>query len=156
MPSEGSRQAKTLSGHGNRLGSPATAVAGESSTSVPGDFTGAEQRSADEPPPQRTSDSISARFEVDASKPTTNVQIRLADGYRMVARMNLTHTVGDIRNYINAYVRGLCIMWTVAESLVFLQFSSGEPRAAVRDHDDVPKQDARRRVAHHRGGQACE
>jgi len=34
--------------------------------------------------------------------PTTSVQIRLADGTRLVSRMNLTHTVGDIRGFINA------------------------------------------------------
>ncbi|KAJ2921919.1 hypothetical protein H1R20_g15169, partial [Candolleomyces eurysporus] len=49
-------------------------------------------------------ESITTRFEVDQTLPTTSVQIRLADGTRMVARMNLTHTVGDIRNFINAFV----------------------------------------------------
>ena len=65
--------------------------------------------------------SLTTRFEVDPSQPTTSIQLRLADGtrhvpfllkmlllltanYRMVCRMNLTHTVGDIRNFINAWV----------------------------------------------------
>ncbi|KZS87675.1 SEP-domain-containing protein [Sistotremastrum niveocremeum HHB9708] len=42
------------------------------------------------------------RFEVDQTQPTTSVQVRLADGTRLVCRMNFTHTVGDIRNFINA------------------------------------------------------
>lgn len=40
--------------------------------------------------------------EVDNSKPTTNIQIRLADGSRLVGTFNHNHTVGDIRRYINA------------------------------------------------------
>jgi hypothetical protein len=38
---------------------------------------------------------------VDESKPTTSLQLRLADGSRMVARFNTTHTVGDIRRFIH-------------------------------------------------------
>lgn len=33
----------------------------------------------------------------DESQPTTSIQLRLADGSRMVAKFNLTHTVADIR-----------------------------------------------------------
>lgn len=39
---------------------------------------------------------------VNESEPATSVQLRLADGTRMVARFNLTHTVGDIRRFIAA------------------------------------------------------
>lgn len=38
---------------------------------------------------------------VDDSRPTTSVQLRLADGSRTVARFNTDHTVGDIRAFIN-------------------------------------------------------
>ncbi|EIE21930.1 SEP-domain-containing protein [Coccomyxa subellipsoidea C-169] len=38
----------------------------------------------------------------DESKDTTSLQLRLADGSRMVARFNLDHTVGDIRRFIRA------------------------------------------------------
>lgn len=41
--------------------------------------------------------------QVDNSKPTTNIQIRLADGSRIVGTFNYNHTIGDIRSYINAY-----------------------------------------------------
>jgi len=37
---------------------------------------------------------------VDESAPTTNLQIRLADGSRLVGKFNHSHTVGDIRTYI--------------------------------------------------------
>ena len=38
----------------------------------------------------------------DASKPTTSIQIRLADGSRMVAKFNHTQTISDIRRFIRA------------------------------------------------------
>mmetsp|Transcript_42073 Transcript_42073/g.105554 ORF Transcript_42073/g.105554 Transcript_42073/m.105554 type:complete len:187 (-) Transcript_42073:133-693(-) len=37
---------------------------------------------------------------IDENQPATSIQIRLADGSRMVAKFNLTHTVGDIRRFI--------------------------------------------------------
>lgn len=39
---------------------------------------------------------------VDDSKPTTSLQIRLADGSRMVAKFNHSHTISDIRRFIRA------------------------------------------------------
>ncbi|KAH9054704.1 hypothetical protein EDB87DRAFT_1645918 [Lactarius vividus] len=50
----------------------------------------------------RDPETVATRFSVDQSKPTTSVQVRLADGTRIVARMNLDHTVRDLRNFINA------------------------------------------------------
>jgi len=35
------------------------------------------------------------------NEPTTSVQIRLPDGKRLVAKVNHTHTVGDLRNYVS-------------------------------------------------------
>ncbi|KAI0667540.1 hypothetical protein C8Q78DRAFT_1105457 [Trametes maxima] len=105
VPSPKARQASVFAGQGHRLGSPipgeSTLGAGGSGGSIPGAFPSGGNGGSSLPV-QRTADSISTRFEVDQSKPTTSVQIRLADGTRMVARMNLTHTVGDIRNFINA------------------------------------------------------
>lgn len=48
-------------------------------------------------PPSRAAP---ADFAVDESQPTTRVQIRLADGSRLVARFNQSHTVADVRNFI--------------------------------------------------------
>jgi UBX domain-containing protein 1 len=39
---------------------------------------------------------------VDDTKPATSIQLRLSDGTRMVARFNHTHTVADIRGFIDA------------------------------------------------------
>ena len=40
---------------------------------------------------------------VDNNSPTTTVQIRLADGSRLVATLNHTHTIADLRRYITLY-----------------------------------------------------
>lgn len=38
----------------------------------------------------------------DPAQPKTSIQLRLADGSRMVVEFNLSHTVGDIRRFIRA------------------------------------------------------
>ncbi|KAI0764262.1 hypothetical protein BD413DRAFT_615967 [Trametes elegans] len=106
VPSPRARQAKVFSGQGHRLGSPipGDVTSGASGSGGGGGIPGAfpiSSAGGSSLPTQRAAESISTRFEVDQTKPTTSVQIRLADGSRMVARMNLTHTVGEIRNFIN-------------------------------------------------------
>ncbi|XP_020226949.1 plant UBX domain-containing protein 4 [Cajanus cajan] len=49
-----------------------------------------------------TGPSFSADLVVDQSLPTTSIQLRLADGTRLVSQFNYYHTVGDIRAFINA------------------------------------------------------
>jgi len=39
---------------------------------------------------------------VDESSPSTSIQLRLADGTRMVSRFNHHHTIREIRNFIDA------------------------------------------------------
>ena len=39
---------------------------------------------------------------VDPSKPTTRLQLRMADGSRLVGKFNLDHTIQDVVNYIAA------------------------------------------------------
>ncbi|GAA0154664.1 protein-binding activity modulator [Lithospermum erythrorhizon] len=39
---------------------------------------------------------------VDQTLPTTSIQLRLADGTRMVSRFNFHHTINDIRGFIDA------------------------------------------------------
>lgn len=53
--------------------------------------------------PNNDNSAQSNPIEVDTSNPTTNIQIRLADGSRLVGTFNYTHTIGDIRRYINSY-----------------------------------------------------
>lgn len=40
--------------------------------------------------------------EVDPSKPTTNIQIRLANGSRMIAKLNTSHTLKDLKNLVRS------------------------------------------------------
>jgi UBX domain-containing protein 1 len=83
-------------GGGNRLGS---TIPGEVASSAgPQQPPGAFPAEANPSSPEQ----ITTGFSVDTSAPTTSVQIRLTDGTRLVSRMNLTHTVGDIRGFINA------------------------------------------------------
>ncbi|KAF8840290.1 SEP-domain-containing protein [Paxillus ammoniavirescens] len=92
---------RVFSGSGNRLGSPVPAVT--TSASMPGAFPAATSAGPSSSAATRTErSSLTTMFEVDATQPMTTVQIKLADGTRMPCRMNLTHTVGDIRNFINA------------------------------------------------------
>ncbi|KAI8061144.1 hypothetical protein BC940DRAFT_310413 [Gongronella butleri] len=72
------------SGGGQRLGSPmpaspAPASSSQSSTATPANA------------PQ-----------IDDAQPITTLQIRLADGTRLVGKFNHTHTVGDVRAYIDS------------------------------------------------------
>ncbi|KAJ3694907.1 hypothetical protein LUZ60_000284 [Juncus effusus] len=56
-------------------------------------------------PPQDASSSAGSTplgLTVDDSLPSTTIQLRLADGTRMVARFNTSHTVGHIRAFIDA------------------------------------------------------
>ncbi|CAN1220116.1 Plant UBX domain-containing protein 5, partial [Linum perenne] len=59
-----------------------------------------------EPPPSgapmMTAPPPSSGLTVDSSSPTTSIQLRLADGTRMVSHFNLHHTVGDVRAFIVA------------------------------------------------------
>ncbi|KAG8808900.1 hypothetical protein FRC17_003717 [Serendipita sp. 399] len=81
-----------FAGSGNRLGSPVPAVTQTTSAASTSTTTATARSPAAQP----------SSFEVDMSAPTTSIQIRLADGTRLISRMNLTHTIGDIRGFINA------------------------------------------------------
>lgn len=69
---------------------------GGGSTNVP------EQTVAASAPTSTPSPSPSPGLSVDTSLPSTSIQLRLADGTRMVARFNFHHTIGDIRAFIDA------------------------------------------------------
>lgn len=40
---------------------------------------------------------------VDSSLPVTTIQIRLADGSRLVGQFNHSHTIADVRRFIIVY-----------------------------------------------------
>jgi len=100
---------RPFGGSGNRLGAPTPEVTGADAPTaggilMPGTFPGTSAaasssagRAADRPAP-----GAAPTFQVNMDEPNTSVQVRLADGTRLVCRMNHTHTVGDIRNFINA------------------------------------------------------
>ncbi|KAF6284635.1 NSFL1 cofactor [Rhinolophus ferrumequinum] len=75
---------KAFTGEGQKLGSTAPQVLNTSS---------AAQQAENE---AKASSSIS----IDESQPTTNIQIRLADGGRLVQKFNHSHRVSDIRLFI--------------------------------------------------------
>ncbi|CAN0897052.1 Plant UBX domain-containing protein 5 [Linum grandiflorum] len=62
---------------------------------------GASTSSSSQPPPS-AAPQPSTGLTVDSSSPTTSIQLRLADGTRMVSHFNLHHTVGDVRAFILA------------------------------------------------------
>lgn len=100
------KASKPFGGGGNRLGSHSPAFtsssgAGPSST-MPGSYPAGSSAPAAGGAMGTDRESLTNRFEVDQTLPTTTVQIRLADGTRIPCRMNLHHTIGDIRNFINA------------------------------------------------------
>ena len=81
---------KAFSGKGQMLGSPTPNVAsGTPTTPVPASL-----------PP--TTNPTSVAFQVDESKPLTTIQIRLADGTRLVSKFNHDSTVGDLRNVVRS------------------------------------------------------
>uniref|UniRef100_J3LYN2 UBX domain-containing protein n=1 Tax=Oryza brachyantha TaxID=4533 RepID=J3LYN2_ORYBR len=65
-----------------------------------GDVSSGEECPAPAPATEEPNRSIG--IVVDDSLPRTSIQLRLADGTRMVARFNMHHTVGDIRSFIDA------------------------------------------------------
>ncbi|KAL9938184.1 hypothetical protein V8E36_002807 [Tilletia maclaganii] len=98
---------RAFEGSGQRLGAPVPGDAGPSTSSASASATTTTTTSA----PANSSagpPSSHAEFEVDRSQPTTQIQIRLAEGgERIVATLNHTHTIGDLRRYINASRPGM-------------------------------------------------
>ncbi|KAJ2848294.1 protein phosphatase regulator [Coemansia brasiliensis] len=81
--------AQPFSGQGRRLGSITPAVEGTAASST---ASGASS--------QHTQAPASKPIVLDPDQPTVQVQIRLADGTRLVARANPSHTIGDLRSYV--------------------------------------------------------
>ncbi|DBA76970.1 hypothetical protein WJX77_003686 [Trebouxia sp. C0004] len=75
---------KAFSGSGQTLAGPSSGASPSTSTTLP------------------ASSASTPWAGVNESEPATSIQLRLADGSRMVARFNLTHTVADIRQFIKA------------------------------------------------------
>jgi len=80
-------KAKPFQGSGNVLGSIAPSVA-PPSASPSLDPAQAEKAAQD-------------KAGLDGAQPVANIQVRLADGSRLIVKLNHTHTVADLREYIN-------------------------------------------------------
>jgi UBX domain-containing protein 1 len=98
-----------FAGSGSRLGGVVPEPATQQPLGMPGAFPALGTPPSAAPAPAapaasrtREPETVTPRFSVDQSKPTTSVQVRLADGTRLVARLNLDNTVRDLRSFINA------------------------------------------------------
>lgn len=83
-------------GSGNRLGSPAPGPAAASSSTASNAPTTTSSSSA----------STATAPTLDESQPITSLQIRTGDGSRLVGRFNHSHTVADVRSYIDSAAAG--------------------------------------------------
>ncbi|XP_073055988.1 plant UBX domain-containing protein 4-like [Primulina eburnea] len=95
--------------------------------------------SATEPVPETTgpatlhgAPSPSQGLVVDRSQPSTAIQLRLADGTRMIARFNHHHTIADIRSFIDAS--------TTRGSRTYQLQSVGFPPKILSDHSQTIEQ----------------
>ncbi|XP_037068246.1 NSFL1 cofactor p47-like [Pollicipes pollicipes] len=86
---------KPFSGRGHVLGSPAPAVVG-----APAPAASAAAAAASAGDPAASEAAARAALGLDEAQPTTSVQVRLADGSRLIIKLNLSHTIGDLRRYI--------------------------------------------------------
>ncbi|KAJ2480840.1 protein phosphatase regulator [Coemansia sp. RSA 2320] len=77
--------AQPFSGHGQRLGGLAPAISAAAALSS----AGTNPQSA-----------VGRPIVLDQSQPIVQVQIRLADSTRLVARVNPSHTIGDLRAFV--------------------------------------------------------
>eukprot|EP00842_Homolaphlyctis_polyrhiza_P004011 jgi/Hompol1/4610/HPOL_000575-RA len=92
------KPASAFSGTGARLGG---IVPGDGSSAVqdtiPGAFPASSQSG-----PTAGSHTAPRAITVDNNLPTTSLQIRLADGTRMVAKFNHTHTIADVYAFVQS------------------------------------------------------
>merc|ERR1719242_1799778 len=80
-------KAKPFQGTGNVLGSIAPSVAApEASASLD---------------PATAEKSAQQKVNLSEASPIANIQVRLADGSRLIVKLNHSHTVSDLRTYIN-------------------------------------------------------
>ncbi|KAJ7717368.1 hypothetical protein DFH07DRAFT_907329 [Mycena maculata] len=79
---------------GVRLGAPVPEASTSSASTMPGTFETAGASASAAP--------AAPAVEVDESQPVATVQVRLADGGRLLARLNTTHTVAHLRALIDA------------------------------------------------------
>ncbi|KAL1922539.1 uncharacterized protein VTP21DRAFT_10078 [Calcarisporiella thermophila] len=75
---------KPFGGAGHRLGSPSPTIVTRTT-----------------PSSSSTQSSTTSSIQIDQSQPITSLQIRFADGSKVVAKFNHTHTIRDVRQFID-------------------------------------------------------
>ncbi|XP_071548788.1 NSFL1 cofactor p47 isoform X1 [Panulirus ornatus] len=89
---------KAFTGSGHTLGSPAPSVVGQETQPAETRRNAAIMgASSDTKMLEQTAED---NLTVNTAEPTTSIQIRLPDGSRLVIKLNHSHTVGDIRQFI--------------------------------------------------------
>ncbi|XP_064108856.1 NSFL1 cofactor p47-like isoform X2 [Macrobrachium nipponense] len=94
---------RPFTGSGHSLGSPAPNVVGQVSH-LSGAVGGASKTSAVSAAsldPKAAEKKAQDDLKIDSQQPTTNIQVRLPDGSRLIIKLNHTHAVSDIRQYIS-------------------------------------------------------
>jgi len=86
---------KSFSGAGRRLGDAVPAVVGDGGGAAAAADAAAAGAAMPAPEPAAPPEN-----QVDESLPTTRVQVRLANGTRLVSRFNPTQTVADLRHFV--------------------------------------------------------
>ena len=91
--------ARAFEGTGNRLGAsmPGGFESGSSSTIAPAAPQAPSSGDSTDRP------NLQTKWEVDRTQPTAQIRLRLPTNPRYPVTLNLSHTVGDLRNLINAY-----------------------------------------------------
>ncbi|KAH9421214.1 NSFL1 cofactor p47 [Dermatophagoides pteronyssinus] len=84
------KPAKPFTGEGQRLGTPASEIISQASQFATSDPVSREQ----------ALESANAYLRFDSSQPHTRVQIRLADGSRLVPQINTDRLISELRQYI--------------------------------------------------------
>jgi UBX domain-containing protein 1 len=93
---------KPFSGGGQRLGSP---TPGEPSFAAPPPAA----------PASSSSTTATSELGVDSTQPTLSLRLQLANGQRLPARFNTTHTIGDVYGFIErAYPGSDARPWVLA------------------------------------------
>lgn len=85
------KKMQAFTGEGHKLGNMAPQVVMSTSQQA----SSSKQNTFDDSKPKPV------ELAVDPNQPVTQLQIRLADGSRLVGKFNHNHTVGDIRKFIN-------------------------------------------------------
>eukprot|EP00996_Jenningsia_fusiforme_P002223 NODE_3058_length_1059_cov_8.716832_g2806_i0.p1 GENE.NODE_3058_length_1059_cov_8.716832_g2806_i0~~NODE_3058_length_1059_cov_8.716832_g2806_i0.p1 ORF type:complete len:311 (-),score=54.41 NODE_3058_length_1059_cov_8.716832_g2806_i0:89-1021(-) len=101
---------KAFEGHGRSMKSGSSSSSTSSSSAAAGSMD--------------DSGASNSPFVLDEGKEVTTLQLRLADGTRLVAKFNTDHTVGDIRRFINASRPGSSSRYTLMTTM---------PRATFTD-----------------------